>query len=152
MGRLAATAGFVSFAPLPLPASLTVSKPLLALCLLFCLCAKAFPSAAASCTEATLLGAWVTTWDESETWTFAEAGELLCDGFCDYGRGIGRPRGWAYEPHANVWSRPLDHLKLIFSERVFEGTTGAFRCDIEEDGKELLLDPMRGEVLRLQRR
>lgn len=123
----------------------------LGLLIVFSLLAAAQPARADSCTVATLVGTWVTDWDKTESWTFVEGGELLCAGFCDYGRGIGRPQSWEDEPHANLWSRSLQHIRLIFTEHRFEGTTGGFRCEIEKDGQELRLDPMRGDPLTLSR-
>ena len=41
---------------------------------------------------------------------------------------VGAPISWAYEPHANVWSQPIEHVKLEFERGTFEGVFGSFRC------------------------
>ncbi len=108
------------------------------------------PALAAGCREDTLPGRWRADWTEA-VWEFRADGALLCEGRCNYGTDIGTPETWAYEPSANLWSRPLEFIKLIFSAKRFEGTTGAFRCDTEQAGQVLQLEPFRGKTLTFRR-
>ncbi len=103
-----------------------------------------------SCSDETLPGNWNADWTE-EIWRFEADGRILCAGNCYYGAGTGKPQGWAYEPEASLWSRPIDHIKLIFTERSFEGTLGAYRCSLDQDGQRLTLRPFRGEELVFER-
>lgn len=94
--------------------------------------------AADRCRETTLPGAWVSN-QSGNIWTFHPDGKLSCDGSCRFVQVTGAPISWAYEPHANIWSRPIEHLKLTFENITFEGVFGSFRCQIEEDGQTLRL-------------
>ncbi len=114
------------------------------------LIALAPPAWAASCREDTLPGRWHADW-AAAVWEFQADGTLLCEGRCSYGPEIGTPESWAYEPSANLWSSPLDYIKLVFSAKRFEGTTGAFRCDTEDAGRALVLEPFRGKTLTFRR-
>ena len=101
---------------------------------------------AESCREETLVGSWKTTWLD-EYWTFSADGSLLCEGLCNYGAGVGGPRSWANDPSANLWAGPLEYLKLTFTEKTFEGSLGAYRCQILDAGAALRLKPFRGPDL-----
>ena len=72
-------------------------------------------------------------------WTFHPDGALSCDGPCRFTQVTGDPISWAYEPHANVWSRPIEHVKLEFANITFDGVFGSFRCLIADDGRTLQL-------------
>ena len=102
------------------------------------------------CERESLLGTWKTSWME-EYWTFKPDGTLECIGQCFYGLGIGGPEGWADEPHANLWAGEYDFLKLIFSEKTFEGTLGSYRCLLLDEGRTLRLEPFKGPDLDLIR-
>ena len=102
------------------------------------------------CQEETLVGAWKAEWTD-EVWTFEADGRLLCEGVCYYGTGTGQPKGWGYEPEANVWSQPLDYIKLVFTEKTFGGTLGAYRCQVSPQGTKLTLMPFKGEDLVFDR-
>ena len=90
------------------------------------------------CRETTLPGAWKST-QSGNIWTFHPDGRLSCDGACRFVQVTGDPISWAYEPHANIWSRPIEHLKLEFEKITFDGVFGSFRCRIEDDGVTLRL-------------
>ena len=103
-----------------------------------------------SCREETLVGSWKTTWLD-EYWTFAPDGSLLCEGPCSYGAGVGSPQGWADDASANLWSGSFEYLKLIFTEKTFEGSLGAYRCQTLEEGTALRLKPFKGPDLDFTR-
>lgn len=103
-----------------------------------------------SCSDETLPGNWKAEWAQ-EIWRFEADGRILCAGNCYYGAGTGKPKGWAYEPEASLWATPIDYIKLVFTERSFEGTLGSYRCLLDEDGKRLTLVPFSGEDLVFQR-
>ncbi len=103
-----------------------------------------------SCREDTLAGSWKTTWQD-EYWTFGRDGSLVCEGPCNYGAGVGSPRGWADDPSANLWSGSYEYLKLIFTEKTFEGSLGAYRCQTLEEGAVLRLKPFKGPDLDFTR-
>ncbi|MGF1607898.1 MAG: hypothetical protein ACFCUQ_00775 [Kiloniellales bacterium] len=92
------------------------------------------------CREDTLPGAWLAE-GSGNIWFFHSDGRLSCEGPCRFTAATGAPVSWAYEPSANVWSRPLDYIKLTFAEARFEGVFGSFRCYIEDDGARLRLQP-----------
>lgn len=104
-----------------------------------------------SCSEESLIGAWQANW-RLEIWTFEPDGTLACEGICNYGAGFGYPEGWEGEESANLWSGGVEYLKLHFTEMTFEGTENSFRCDIADDGKTLILDPLAGQPLTFKRR
>jgi len=98
----------------------------------------AAPALADRCREDTLPGAWKAQ-GSGNVWLFHADGRLACEGPCRFTATTGDPVSWAYEPHANVWARPIDYVKLIFTKAVFDGVLGSFRCYIEDDGRILRL-------------
>ncbi|MDX1401004.1 MAG: hypothetical protein R3245_03700 [Kiloniellales bacterium] len=97
----------------------------------------------ANCTQESLLGSWRADW-RLEIWTFEPDGTLACEGICNYGVDFGYPERWEADPSANLWSSGVEYLKLHFTETTFEGTEGAFRCDVFDNGEKLILDPIAG--------
>lgn len=92
------------------------------------------------CREDTLPGAWLAE-ESGNLWVFQPDGKLSCEGPCRFTATTGEPVSWAYEPNANVWSRPIDYVKLTFTKATFEGVFGSFRCYIEDNGQRLRLQP-----------
>ena len=111
----------------------------LAMALLLSACAG-LPEGTEPCRETSLPGRWVSTLT-GDTWVFAADGRLACEGGCRFTRVIGQPISWAYEPSANIWSQPIEHVKLEFERGTFEGIFGSFRCLISEQGPTLRLIP-----------
>ena len=103
-----------------------------------------------SCSDDNLPGNWKAEWAD-EIWRFEADGRILCAGNCYYGAGTGKPKGWAYEPDASLWATPIDYIKLVFTERTFDGTLGSYRCLLDQDGERLTLIPFSGEDLVFQR-
>lgn len=103
-----------------------------------------------ACREDTLVDRWKISWGE-EYWTFAPDGSLRCEGTCEYGPGVGRPQSWDDDPSANMWARRFGYLKLVFTEKTFEGSIGAYRCQIHDQGRALRLKPFRGPDLDFTR-
>jgi len=99
----------------------------------------AAPAWAERCTEATLPGTWLSV-RSGNLWTFHADGTLSCDGACRFTEVTGDPVSWAYEPNANIWSKPIDYVKLVFTKSVFEGVFGSFRCVIADAGATLRLE------------
>lgn len=95
-------------------------------------------SAAESCKETTLPGSWKSA-QSGNVWTFHSDGKLSCQGSCAFTQVTGQPISWAYEPNANVWSSPIDHVMLVFEKITFDGVFGSFRCQIDEGGRTLQL-------------
>lgn len=95
-------------------------------------------AAADRCRETTLPGAWKSA-QSGNVWTFHPDGRLSCEGACRFVQVTGEPVSWAYEPHANIWSQPIEHLKLTFTKITFDGVFGSFRCLIDDDGLTLRL-------------
>jgi hypothetical protein len=92
------------------------------------------------CREESLPGRWLAE-SSGNVWVFHPDGTLSCEGPCRFTAVIGEPVAWAYEPNANVWSRPLDYIRLTFAKASFDGVFGSFQCYIEEDGNRLRLQP-----------
>ena len=92
------------------------------------------------CTWESFPGSWKSL-RTGNVWTFAADGSLSCDGECGFTKVTGAPLGWAYEPGADLFARPISHVRLEFENAVFEGVFGAFRCRIQNDGMTLLLEP-----------
>ena len=98
------------------------------------------PEGTEPCREDTLPGRWTSTLT-GNIWVFEADGRLACEGHCRFTKVVGQPISWAYEPHANVWSQPIEHVKLEFERGTFEGIFGSFRCLISEQGPTLRLIP-----------
>ncbi len=98
------------------------------------------PEGTEPCRETTLPGRWTSALT-GDVWVFEADGRLACEGRCGFARVIGKPISWAYEPSANVWSEPIEHVKLEFERGTFEGIFGSFRCLISEEGPTLRLVP-----------
>ncbi len=108
--------------------------------------ALAAPAVAERCKEDTLPGSWISL-RSGNVWTFHPDGALSCEGPCKFVRVTGDPVSWAYEPAANVWSRPIEHVKLEFTKAKFEGIYGSFRCFIDNGGQTLRLVPEEDEPM-----
>ena len=101
---------------------------------------------AEACREETLPGSWRSMRSDN-IWLFHADGKLGCEGPCRFTQVVGDPVSWAYEPNANVWSSPIEHVKLTFTKAVFEGVFGSFRCTIEEGGMMLRLEGDDGDPM-----
>lgn len=110
----------------------------------------ATPALAERCREDTLPGAWKAQ-GSGNVWLFHADGRLACEGPCRFTATTGEPISWAYEPHANVWSRPIDYVKLEFANAVFDGVMGSFRCYIEDEGRTLRLQAENEGEMRFTR-
>lgn len=97
------------------------------------------PEGTDRCRETTLPGRWVSNLT-GNVWVFGADGVLACEGPCRFTRATGQPISWAYEPAANVWSLPIEHVKLEFERGTFEGVFGSFRCLIANQGRTLRLE------------
>ena len=98
------------------------------------------PEGTEPCREHSLPGRWTSTLT-GNVWVFEADGRLACEGNCRFTKVVGQPISWAYEPHANVWSQPIEHVKLEFERGTFEGIFGSFRCLISDEGLTLRLIP-----------
>ncbi len=121
----------------------SILKHLILLTLLGALSACASMADRLSCNEEVLIGTWKADW-RLEIWTFEPDGTLQCEGLCNYGAEFGYPERWEGDESANLWSGGVEYLKLHFTEFTFEGTEGAFRCDVNEEATLLILDPIAG--------
>lgn len=98
------------------------------------------PGAPQRCRADTLPGAWRAL-GSGNVWVFHQDGRLSCEGSCRFTAATGQPLSWAYDDSANIWSSPIDYVKLEFEKGTFEGVFGAFRCYIEDGGRVLRLQP-----------
>ena len=127
-----------------------LSRRLSILCCLLFLGACATTGAPRACDEDALVGAWKADWI-MEIWTFEADGGFTCTGLCNFGPDIGEPVTWAGDPTANLWASDVDYIRLDFTNKAFEGTIGAFRCVVLNNGRDLLLEPIAGLDLTFTR-
>lgn len=120
---------------------MAIRRALKRFCLAFGLCLLAGAPLAAEeiCSEETLPGRWKAL-NSGNVWTFHGDGKLSCAGTCRFTQVTGDPVSWAYEPHANVWSSPIEYIKLEFTKVIFDGVFGSFRCIIDDGGRTLRLE------------
>lgn len=102
------------------------------------------------CRWETFPGSWRST-RTGNVWTFAADGALSCDGPCSFIKATGQPISWDYEPGADLFARPITHVKMAFEHAVFQGVFGAFRCRIQNDGMTLMLEPEDDEPMIFHR-
>ncbi len=102
------------------------------------------------CRWETFPGSWRST-RTGNIWTFAPDGALSCEGTCGFVKATGQPISWGYEPGADIFARPISHVKMTFERAVFDGVFGSFRCRIKNDGMTLRLEPEEDEPMIFHR-